>query len=78
MLALVSFFVSDTLEIIDISDPNNPVFIGNDHISDGRSIQIVGNYAFGTGELLVTLSGTSGFVGADVNVNLFGANFLFS
>jgi Ca2+-binding RTX toxin-like protein len=43
-------------------------------ISDG----IAGNTSFGTGQLLVTLSGTSGFIGADVNVNLFGANFLFS
>ncbi len=37
-----------------------------------------GNAGFGTGELLVTLSGTSGFSGTDINVNLFGANFLFS
>ncbi|ULP70924.1 DUF4347 domain-containing protein [Nodularia sphaerocarpa] len=39
---------------------------------------IAGNSRFGTGQLLVTLSGTSGFIGADVNVNLFGANFLFT
>jgi hypothetical protein len=37
-----------------------------------------GNADFGTGELLVTLSGTSGFSGADMNINLFGTNFLFS
>ncbi|WP_242038832.1 hypothetical protein [Anabaena lutea] len=36
------------------------------------------NSGFGTGQLLATLSGKSGFVAADVNVNLFGANFLFS
>ncbi|MGM3304404.1 beta strand repeat-containing protein [Anabaena sp. WFMT] len=39
---------------------------------------IVGNTGFGTGLLLVTLSGTSGFTSGDVNVNLFGGNFLFS
>jgi RTX calcium-binding nonapeptide repeat (4 copies) len=37
-----------------------------------------GNADFGTGELLVTLSGTSGFSATDVNINLFGTNFLFS
>ena len=37
---------------------------------------IGGNAGFGTGLLLVTLSGTTGFVAGDVNVNLFGANFL--
>ena len=39
---------------------------------------IGGNTGFGTGQLLVTLSGTTGFIAADVNVNLFGGNFLFS
>ncbi|MBS3028021.1 MAG: hypothetical protein HCA25_13315 [Dolichospermum sp. DET50] len=44
-------------------------------VSDG----ITGNTGFGTtGSLLVTLSGTSGFTSADVNQNLFGANFFFS
>ncbi|MDZ8104460.1 MAG: M10 family metallopeptidase C-terminal domain-containing protein [Nostoc sp. DedQUE12a] len=43
-------------------------------ISDG----LVGNTGFATGQLLATLSGTSGFTNADVNINLFGANFLFS
>ncbi|MGM3309112.1 calcium-binding protein [Anabaena sp. WFMT] len=43
-------------------------------IGDGT----IGNTGFGTGQLLATLSGTSGFIAADVNVNLFGANFLFS
>nr|WP_242038799.1 calcium-binding protein [Anabaena lutea] len=43
-------------------------------ISDG----IDGNADFGKGQLLVTLFGTSGFNNADVDVNLFGANFLFS
>ena len=38
---------------------------------------IAGNTGFGTGDLFVTLSAISGFIGADVNVNLFGANFLF-
>ena len=39
---------------------------------------ITGNSGFGSGQLLVTLSATSGFIADDVNVNLFGANFLFS
>ncbi|MBE9200432.1 MULTISPECIES: DUF4347 domain-containing protein [unclassified Nodularia (in: cyanobacteria)] len=39
---------------------------------------IAGNSGFGSGQLLVTLSATTGFIGADVNVNLFGANFLFT
>ena len=43
-------------------------------IGDG----IGGNTGFGTGQLLVSLSATSGFTGADLNVNLFGSNFLFS
>ncbi|MBS9383573.1 MAG: hypothetical protein HEQ24_04810 [Dolichospermum sp. BR01] len=43
-------------------------------IGDG----IGGNTGFGTGQLLTTLSSTTGLTGADVNVNLFGANFLFS
>ncbi|HYW18293.1 MAG TPA: DUF4347 domain-containing protein [Nodularia sp. (in: cyanobacteria)] len=38
---------------------------------------IAGNTGFGTGDLFVTLSATSGLIAADVNVNLFGANFLF-
>ncbi|WP_071189786.1 calcium-binding protein [Trichormus sp. NMC-1] len=43
-------------------------------IGDGT----IGNSGFGTGQLLATLSGTSGFNSANFNVNLFGANFLFS
>jgi hypothetical protein len=43
-------------------------------IGDG----IAANTGFGTGQLLTTLSSTTGLTGADVNVNLFGANFLFS
>ncbi|MBO1056452.1 MAG: hypothetical protein HEQ27_07975 [Dolichospermum sp. JUN01] len=43
-------------------------------IGDG----IGGNTGFATGQLLITLSGTTGFIAADVNVNLFGGNFLFS
>ncbi len=39
---------------------------------------ITTNTGFGRGQLLVTLSGTSGFTGANVNDNLFGANFSFS
>jgi hypothetical protein len=36
------------------------------------------NSGFGTGQLLVTLSGTSGFTSANANINLFGGNFLFN
>ncbi|MDB9537592.1 DUF4347 domain-containing protein [Dolichospermum planctonicum CS-1226] len=43
-------------------------------IGDG----IIGNAGFGTGQLLVTLSGTSGFNSTNANLNLFGGNFLFS
>jgi cyclophilin family peptidyl-prolyl cis-trans isomerase len=39
---------------------------------------IGGNAGFGTGMLLVTLSGITGFVAGDVNVNLFGGNFSFT
>jgi len=43
-------------------------------IGDG----IGGNTGFGTGQLLVTLSGTSGFTSANANINLFGGAFLFN
>ena len=43
-------------------------------VGDGIS----GNSGFGTGTLLLTTSATSGFVAADVNVNLLGATFAFS
>jgi Ca2+-binding RTX toxin-like protein len=39
---------------------------------------IGGNTGFGTGQLLVTLSGTSGFNSTNANINLFGGNFLFN
>ncbi|MFN5990217.1 MAG: hypothetical protein ACK47Q_12405, partial [Dolichospermum sp.] len=39
---------------------------------------IAGNAGFGTGQLLVTLSGTSGFNSTNANLNLFGGTFLFS
>ncbi|MBS3026116.1 MAG: DUF4347 domain-containing protein [Dolichospermum sp. DET50] len=43
-------------------------------IGDG----IGGNTGFGNGQLLVTLSGTSGFTSANANINLFGGAFLFN
>ncbi|MFO0172967.1 MAG: hypothetical protein ACK51W_10870 [Aphanizomenon sp.] len=43
-------------------------------VSDGIS----GNTGFGTGQLLVTLSETSGFTSTNANINLFGGNFLFN
>jgi hypothetical protein len=43
-------------------------------IGDG----IAANTGFGTGQLLVTLSGTSGFTSANANINLFGGAFLFN
>ncbi|GCL44268.1 DUF4347 domain-containing protein [Dolichospermum planctonicum] len=43
-------------------------------VGDGIS----GNAGFGTGQLLVTLSGTSGFNSTNASLNLFGGNFLFS
>jgi Ca2+-binding RTX toxin-like protein len=39
---------------------------------------VTGNSGFGTGTLLLTTSATTGFVAADVNVNLLGATFAFS
>ena len=39
---------------------------------------IAANTGFGTGQLLVTLSETSGFTSANANINLFGGNFLFN
>jgi Ca2+-binding RTX toxin-like protein len=43
-------------------------------VGDGIS----GNSGFGSGTLLLTTSATTGFVAADVNVNLSGATFAFS
>ena len=43
-------------------------------IGDGIS----GNTGFGTSQLLVTLSDTSGFNSTNASLNLFGGNFLFS
>ena len=39
---------------------------------------IAANTGFDTGQLLVTLSETSGFTSANANINLFGGNFLFN
>jgi hypothetical protein len=39
------YAVGDTLEIIDISNPSNPIFKGSYDISNGQDVQIVGNYA---------------------------------
>jgi D-arabinose 1-dehydrogenase-like Zn-dependent alcohol dehydrogenase len=39
---------------------------------------IIGNAGFGTGQLLVTLFGTSGFNSTNASLNLFGGTFLFS
>jgi hypothetical protein len=41
-----AYAVGDTLEIIDISNPSNPVFKGNYDISSGEDVQVVGNYAY--------------------------------
>jgi hypothetical protein len=43
-------------------------------VGDGIS----SNTGFGSGTLLLTTSATTGFVAADVNVNLLGATFAFS
>ncbi|GCL44314.1 hypothetical protein NIES80_40420 [Dolichospermum planctonicum] len=39
---------------------------------------IIGNTGFGTGQSLMTLSGTSGFNSTNASLNLFGGTFLFS
>jgi subtilisin family serine protease len=41
-----AYVVGDTLEIIDISNPSNPVFKSSYDIAYGQDIQIVGNYAY--------------------------------
>jgi hypothetical protein len=41
-----AYAVGDTLEIIDISNPSNPVFKSNYDINYGQDIQVVGNYAY--------------------------------
>ena len=42
-----AYAVGDTLEIIDISDPSNPIFKGGYDINNaGRDIQVVDNYAY--------------------------------
>jgi len=43
-------------------------------VSDG----IIGNTGFGTGQVLFTLSGTSGFTSDNASLNLSGGTFLFS
>ncbi|TAF02804.1 MAG: hypothetical protein EAZ77_18330, partial [Nostocales cyanobacterium] len=58
--------------------------INIDVFTSGTSTQlrvgdgIANNTGFGTGTLLATLSGTTELSSDDVNVNLFGANFLFN
>ncbi|WP_300006504.1 DUF4347 domain-containing protein [Anabaena sp. AL09] len=41
-----AYAVGNTLDIIDISNPSNPIFKGNCAIYEGNDIQIVGNYAY--------------------------------
>jgi hypothetical protein len=41
-----AYAVGDTLEIIDISNPSNPVFKGNYDTANALGIQVVGNYAY--------------------------------
>ncbi|MEB3191784.1 MAG: glycoside hydrolase family 9 protein [Snowella sp.] len=62
-------FTSITAIDVQVSGSNTLFKVG-----DGIS----GNTGFGTGTLLLTTSATTGFVAADVNVNLLGATFAFS
>jgi hypothetical protein len=41
-----AYAVGDTLEIIDISNPSNPVFKGNYDTTFAQGIQVLGNYAY--------------------------------
>ena len=41
-----AYAVGDTLEIIDISSPTNPTFIGNYDIGNAFGVQVVGNFAY--------------------------------
>ena len=49
---------------------------GNTEVRVGDGI--ANNGGFGSGQLLTTLSGTTGFTATDVNINLFGGSFLYS
>ncbi|MBE9220435.1 DUF4347 domain-containing protein [Dolichospermum flos-aquae] len=49
VLGNYAYAVGDTLEIIDISDPSNPIFKGSYDTFGGKDIQIVGNYAYVAG-----------------------------
>ncbi|MCA2898041.1 Calx-beta domain-containing protein [Microcystis sp. M039S1] len=55
-----AYAVGDTLEIIDISNPSNPIFKGNYDIYYGQDVQIVGNYAYvadwGSGLQIIDIS----------------------
>jgi len=62
-------FASITAIDVQVSGSNTLFKVG-----DGIS----GNAGFGSGTLLLTTSATTGFVAADVNVNLLGATFAFS
>jgi hypothetical protein len=41
-----AYAVGDQLDIIDISNPSNPIFKGNYDIYSGSQITVVGNYAY--------------------------------
>ena len=66
----------DKLNFIGITNLDVVTLGANTQVRIGDGIG--NNTGFGTGRLLVSLSATSGFTGTDLNVNLFGSNFLFS
>jgi Ca2+-binding RTX toxin-like protein len=55
-----AYAVGDMLEIIDISNPSNPIFKGNYDVSDyAFDVQVVGNYAYvvdGSGLQIIDIS----------------------
>jgi hypothetical protein len=54
-----AYAVGDRLEIIDISNPSQPVVKGSYKISGGQGVQIVGNYAYvagGSGLKIIDIS----------------------
>ena len=55
-----AYAVGDTLDIIDISNPSKPVVKGTYKISNGRAVQVIGNYAYvadgGSGLKIIDIS----------------------
>ena len=75
-----AYAVGDTLDIVDISNPTNPIVKGRYSLGRAENIQIIGSYAYIADAVLglqiIDISNSTNFVTADVN--LLGATFAFS